>query len=56
MSVLSNQKRNKMLRKKKYYHAHPNEAIADHAKQIQTGTDDFIMKKVEEWEREQNKK
>lgn len=56
MSILSDNERNRILRKKKYYNAHPNEAIEDHAKQIQTGTDDFIMKKVEEWEKEQNKK
>ena len=43
----------KLFRKRKYYCEHPDEAVADHLKQIETGSDDFIMEKVEKWEKEQ---
>ena len=51
MSVISEEKRKKMFRKKRYYNEHPNEALEDHLKQIKTGSDDFIMKKIEAWEK-----
>lgn len=51
--VLPEEKKKNMLRKKKYYASHPEEAVADHLKQIKTGSDDFIMEKVEKWENKQ---
>lgn len=53
MSVISKEKKEKLFRKKRYYNAHPNEAVEDHIKQIEIGNDDFIMEKVKRWEREQ---
>lgn len=50
--IMSKEKRNKLLRKRAYYHNHPEEAVADHITQIQLGNDDFIMKKVEAWEKQ----
>lgn len=55
MSNILNDRKEKMFRKREYYNAHPDEATADHIEQIKIGNDDFIMKKVEKWERAINK-
>ena len=47
--ILTEEQKKNMLLKKKYYATHPDECVADHLKQIETGTDDFIMEKVKEW-------
>lgn len=53
MKSISEKKIKNRFRKKRYYNAHPNEALEDHLKQIEMGSDDFIMEKVKKWEMEQ---
>lgn len=52
--VFSKEKRKNLLRKRRYYSTHPEEANADHMKLIQTRSDDFILKKIEKWEKTHN--
>lgn len=54
-SILTDEKKKNMFRKRKYYNAHPNEATTDHIKQIKIGNDDFIMEKVEKWEKSEKR-
>lgn len=52
MEIKKRESSEKLLRKRRYYRYHPEEAQEDHFEHIKTGSDDDIMKKIEKWERE----